>query len=103
MGNEVVYEVTVRIVANVSDRNVAVAVALPNQMTPGNGHAGPTQFIVDNRTIRFSPIAELRPGEAQTFRVVGIARERGSANAQATAASQLQQQPTTATTSTNLF
>ena len=103
VGNEVVYEVTVRNLANVSDRNVAVAVALPNQMTPGNGHAGPTQFIVDNRTIRFSPIAELRPGEAQTFRVVGIARERGSANAQATAASQLQQQPTTATTSTNLF
>jgi hypothetical protein len=61
----------------VSERNVAVTVELPTQMTPGNGHGGPTQFSVENRTIRFAPIAELRPGETQTFRVMGIARERG--------------------------
>ena len=103
VGNEVIYEVTVRNLANVSDRNVAVTVALPTQMTPGSGHTGPTQFSVDNRTIRFNPLAELRPGEAQTYRVVGIARERGSAVATASAVSQAQQSPILATTSTNVF
>ena len=92
-----------RNLANVSDRNVAVTVALPTQMTPGNGHTGPTQFSVDNRTIRFNPLAELRPGESQTYRVVGIARERGSAVATASAVSQAQQSPILATTSTNVF
>jgi uncharacterized repeat protein (TIGR01451 family) len=103
VGNEVAYDITVRNLANVSERNVAVTVELPTQMTPGNGHGGPTQFTVENRTVRFAPIAELRPGESQVFRVMGIARERGSATARATAASQTQQTPVAATTSTSVF
>ncbi|MGC3969333.1 MAG: hypothetical protein QM775_18830 [Pirellulales bacterium] len=103
VGNEVAYDIIVRNLSNVSERNVAVSVELPAQMTPGSAHSGPTQYVVNNRTIQFQPLAELRPGEAQSFRVMGIARERGTATARATAASQAQQTPISATTSTNVF
>ncbi|MCE9605819.1 MAG: DUF11 domain-containing protein [Planctomycetia bacterium] len=103
VGEEQIYDVRVRNLGNVPDRQVAVSVLLPEQMTPSAGHQGPTPFSVEGRIIRFQPIAELRPGEEQIFKVHGIARQPGTATAQATVVSQLQPTPITATTSTTQF
>lgn len=71
-GNELTYEIRATNAGLAPFRQVAVAVVVPEGMTPnplGTSPPEKLQFKIEGRTVRFDPVAELRPGETATYRV----------------------------------
>jgi uncharacterized repeat protein (TIGR01451 family) len=97
------YTITLRNLTNVSDRNVALTVLLPEQSISAGQPQGGGAKIEGFRVIRFDPIAELRPNETRTFTVTASAQAVGTATAKATVVSQAQQTPIEATTASTHF
>jgi uncharacterized repeat protein (TIGR01451 family) len=103
VGDEIAYTVRVTNNAPVSDGEVIVAVTLPNEATPAAGSQGPTAFALNNRTLRFAPVAEIRPGETVTYTIRSIARQAGAAAVRVEVTSNAAQTPIVATETTNVF
>jgi uncharacterized repeat protein (TIGR01451 family) len=103
VGDEANYDIRVTNNAPVADRNVTVIVTLPNEVTPAAGSRGPTQFALNNRTLRFAPVAEIRPGETLTFEIRSIARQAGNAALRVEVTSDAAQSAIVATETTNIF
>ncbi len=89
MGERQTYVITVTNLGQVSDRQVRLTVTLPPQMTLEKlGTGGPPNVEVEaaaGQTVRFSPLAELRPGKQNKaeYRVRAWARQPGKAVARA--------------------
>jgi uncharacterized repeat protein (TIGR01451 family) len=103
INDEITYTVRVTNNAPVSDREVTVAVTLPNEVIPIAGHNGPTQAGVNNRTVRFAPVAEIRAGETLTFVVRAKAQQAATATVRVDVTSNAAQSPVVATETTNIF
>lgn len=70
VGGETTYEIQVRNNAGVVDRQVTLDVVLPSEVMPiAAGTTGPTQHTIEGRTVRFRPVAEIRPGETLRYSV----------------------------------
>ncbi len=103
-GREVIYRVKVGNPGKSSQRNVLVEAALPDGTTlmlVGTGAMGFT-FSQDNRKLKFSPIAELKPGASQEFRVVLRADQAGRITLKATARSDVTTVPARAEAGTDV-
>jgi len=103
VGDEMSYDVRITNNAPVADREVVVVITLPNEATPAAGSEGPTQFALNQRTLRFAPVAEIRSGETLTFQIRAVARQPGAAVLRAEVTSSAATTPVVATESTNIF
>jgi uncharacterized repeat protein (TIGR01451 family) len=104
VGRTVTYEVTVTNPRNVSDRNVELVVNVPTGMTPvATGTVAPSKHTITGRTVRFNPVAEIRPGESLIFRVPIRADRAGRFTVEAKAISNTQRSALYATEETNIY
>jgi uncharacterized repeat protein (TIGR01451 family) len=106
LGNEVRYDIRVTNFSAQPDRNVVLVVNLPNELSPiPQATSGPPglRFNVLGQTIQFFPVAEIRPGETVSFRVVAVARQPGEVRPQASVTSANTPTPVTAGTSTTIL
>jgi uncharacterized repeat protein (TIGR01451 family) len=103
IGTEVQYDVRVTNGGAVADREVMVVVTLPNEMTPAAGSTGPTAFVLDGRTLKFAPLAEIRPGESVTYQIRAVPRQAGSALLRADVTSSGSPTPISASETTNVI
>ena len=103
-GSDSSYQVTITNAGQNSERKVALAVTVPDleQLVEGQNQ-NPAKAAIDGQTIRFDPIAELKPGETLTFDVTVHASRAGDATARADVTSQALVTPTTAETPIHVF
>jgi uncharacterized repeat protein (TIGR01451 family) len=79
-GERVKYEITVANHSRTADGQVVVVVTVPEQMTPLRiGTQGPSAATIDGQSIKFAPVAELRPGDVLHFTVKAGATAPGEA------------------------
>ncbi len=102
------YEIRVTNNGTDSDRNVAVGVTFPAELTPlDQGNSGPspnTRFSVQGQTVRFEPIAEIRGKETLIYRVNARAMGAGTnVTIRAEVTSQNTPTPASADTKTTTF
>jgi uncharacterized repeat protein (TIGR01451 family) len=101
VGERQTYVITVANLGQLSDRQVRLTVTLPPQMTLEKlGTGGPANVDVESvvgQTIRFAPMAELRPGRENRieYRVRAWAKQPGKAIARAEVTSLNNPQPKT--------
>jgi uncharacterized repeat protein (TIGR01451 family) len=103
-GSDSSYQVTITNAGQNSERKVALAVTVPDleQLVEGQNQ-NPAKAAIDGQTIRFDPIAELKPGETLTFDVGVHASRAGDATTRADVTSQALVTPTTAETPIHVF
>ena len=81
IGKPLSYEILVKNNSLESDRDVVVVVTVPPEMTPSAiGTQGPTAAIsasIEGQVIRFTPVAEIRPGDKLRYQVRVTARAVG--------------------------
>ena len=69
-GKELTYEIRVTNKATTAQQQISVTAILPDGMAPSPlGTKGPSDWKPDHQTVRFDPVAELRPSESLTYRV----------------------------------
>jgi hypothetical protein len=66
-------------------RSVEIAAELPDGIELDRAPFGPSRHRVDDRTVHFSPVVELAPGEVLTYRVPVRARDAGAVEIRARA------------------
>ena len=77
---QVKYEITVANQSQAADGQVAVVVTVPQQMSPLRiGTQGPLAMQIDGQKVKFSPVAELRPGDVLHYTVKARAMAPGEA------------------------
>ncbi|MBI2825893.1 MAG: DUF11 domain-containing protein [Planctomycetia bacterium] len=89
VGRETTYEVKITNAGAAPDRQVALVATVPAEMTPSVvGTSGPSRGQIAGKTIRFDPVAELKPGETLTYQIRARADRPGQLTftAQATSA-----------------
>jgi uncharacterized repeat protein (TIGR01451 family) len=87
-GNSLTYEVRVTNNGETSDRDVRLTITLPPQLTPiREGITGPAPGRIEGNTLRFDPVAEIRPGEPLAFRFQARAAAAGTVRIQASVTS----------------
>jgi uncharacterized repeat protein (TIGR01451 family) len=103
-GSDSSYQVTITNNGPNSERKLALAVTIPDleQLVEGQNQ-NPAKAVIDGQTIRFDPIAEVKPGETLTFDVSVHASRAGDATAHAEVTSQAITTPTTADTPIHIF
>ena len=83
VGNQTAYLVRVTNYAKTADEDLAVAVTLPDGLTPLQvGTKGPSKYQVDGQTVRFDPVTEIAPNDTLSFTVVGTAERAGNVSCQ---------------------
>lgn len=71
VGKELSYEILVKNNAAAPDQQVVVTVVVPPELTPVSvGTRGPSAHTIDRQTVRFEPVAEIRPQETLVYRIV---------------------------------
>lgn len=108
-GREFTYEIRVRNAGQNADRNVALVVTVPAEMTPvrlqTSGPPG-TDYTIEGqtaRTIRFSPVLQLFPGQTLTYRVRVQAKQAGEVRLRAQVTSQNVPKAMTVEETTQIF
>lgn len=102
VNGEAAYDIRVTNNAPVADTDILVIVTLPDQMTPSPS-TGPTQYALNNRTMRFAPVAGLRAGDTLTFQIRATARQPiDAAQLRVDVTSTASPQPVTATETTRI-
>lgn len=77
---QVKYEITVANHNQAADGQVAVVVTVPQQMSPLRiGTQGPSAMTIDGQTVKFAPVADLRPGDVLHYTVKARAAAPGEA------------------------
>lgn len=95
VGDNVTYRVTVTNNGRTAARDVTVTAKAPRQMVPNRlGTTAPCE--IEGQNVRFQPVAQLRPGETLTYRVIATARAPGDAELVAEVVSRGAARPTTA-------
>jgi uncharacterized repeat protein (TIGR01451 family) len=92
IGTETAYQVVISNKTDTSDKQVTVAVRIPDTMSM-RGVEGPIRAKILERSAQFEPIAELRAGESITFQVRVRADKPGSGRFEVEATSQQQRTP----------
>jgi uncharacterized repeat protein (TIGR01451 family) len=78
-GTEFTYEVRVDNNGAVSESQVVLVATLPAGMAVERvGTAGPTEYRIDDQTIRFAPVEEVLPGTTLRYRIRVHARKPGT-------------------------
>ncbi len=105
VGRDLTYEVRINNAGSVADRNVALTVVVPVEMSVIRlGTVGDrTTYDIEGQNVRFKPVAELPPGETLKFRVRVRAVKAGEVKLEAIFKSEGQPQPTTATEETTVL
>ena len=104
VGQDFTYEIRVSNAAPTADQQVAVVVTLPTGMMPVElGTSGPGKRTLSGQTVRFDPVAEIRPNETLTYRVRALPQSPGELTIHVELTSQNQPQPITVEESTKVF
>jgi uncharacterized repeat protein (TIGR01451 family) len=105
VGRDLTYEVRIKNTGSVADRNVALTVIVPAEMSVIRlGTVGDrTTYEIEGQNVRFKPVAELTPGETLKFRVRARAVQAGDVKLEAVFNSEGQPQPTTVTEETTVL
>ena len=98
------YVVRVTNAGTVAEKQVRASIAVPAEMSIlSTGMTGPATFAIDGQTVRFDPVAELKPGETLTYRVPVRAARAGAARARVEVTSTATPQPVTAEETTTVL
>jgi uncharacterized repeat protein (TIGR01451 family) len=93
-GRELTYNIEVFNGGATADTNIVVLVNVPSEMTPVRLQTtGPTNYVIEGQTVRFSPVAQLAPNGHLNYRVRVLAKQEGVAFFQAQVSSQGLTQP----------
>lgn len=106
VGDQATYEIRVTNHAQASDRQVALVVTAPAGMIPlriGTKGPGQTKVTIDGQTVRFDPIAELKPGDRLDYSIKMRAEQPGAARCRAQVTSQNLKSPVTAEETTQVI
>jgi uncharacterized repeat protein (TIGR01451 family) len=76
VGNEVVYEITVKNQGKAADQDVEITVELPEQLKFASLD-GPTQAESEGQTVNISPVESLEPGQTVRWTLRATAEEDG--------------------------
>jgi uncharacterized repeat protein (TIGR01451 family) len=96
VGSNIIYEVTVTNLQNITDSEVVVVLTVPEGLAPtsrGVGIVAPSNPNISGRIIRFNPVAEIRPGESLIYRVPIRAEQAGQFRSQIRVNSNSQRRP----------
>lgn len=94
VGNETTYEIRVSNPGQTSDRDVVLAVTVPDELTPSAvGTGGPAAGRITGQMVQFSPVPELKAGDTLTFRVLARGTRPGAARIHAEVTSANMTQP----------
>lgn len=80
VGKELTYDIQVANNGAASQRQVTLMATVPEGMVfnpIGTQGPDPAKFVIEGRTIRFDPLAEVRPGESLAYRVRVRAKQVG--------------------------
>ena len=105
-GKELTYVIRVSNQGQTSDTQVTVEATVPVGMMPvalGSSGPGLTKFTIERQTVRFEPVAEIRPGESLTYRVRVLTRLPGELTFRAELTSQNLPQPLSVEETTEVF
>ena len=104
VGDKVIYEVTITNLKDVADTNVVLVITVPEGLTPlAVGAVAPSRPTVNGRTMRFNPVAEIRPREPLIYRVPVRADQPGQYRVQAQVVSDAQRRALIATEDSSVF
>ncbi len=105
VGTNVTYVLEITNPSNIVDTNMVVVIAAPQGMTPQRaGTAAPSaNWAIANNTIRFAPIAELRPLETVIYRFNLRADRAGEFRVRASVTSAAHKKPLVAVEQTSAF
>jgi hypothetical protein len=77
-GTELTIKIIVSNAGTLSERNVSVVATVPSGMIPvETDPSEPGRRTIDGQTVRFDPIAEIRPGERREYRMTVRAQRAG--------------------------
>lgn len=89
VGKELTYDIEVFNGGLTAETDVVLLVNVPAEMAPVRLQTtGPTNHVIENQTVRFSPVAQLAPNGHLTYRVRVLAKAKGDAILQAQVSSQ---------------
>ena len=78
VGSKVIYQLIIENRGEASDQAVELSVTFDERITPGQIETpGKTKWTVEDQTIRFEPITEIRAGETLTYRIPFQAHQVG--------------------------
>lgn len=104
VGRDVPYEIRVENKGKAAAKNVAVSATAPIGLFPSAfGTRGPTQPAILGQSIRFEPIAEMKPGDTATFFITVRAERAGEFEFQAEIRAEGLDSPVKATAKTKVF
>jgi uncharacterized repeat protein (TIGR01451 family) len=104
LGKGLTYEILVSNDGQTTDTQVTVVATVPNGMTPDRiGTSGPGESTITGQTVRFDPVADIRPGEKLSYRVRVLARQPGTLTFRAELTSRNQPQPLIVEETTQVF